>query len=117
MDNPHKLYLGIPLNVPDLIDPGSSGLRYEDIRFEDTELTPREYDLLFDLFTEFNHAFDIIIDAYEEEIIRASQIDKAISLAEEYGKHGSTERKTATAKLLLVLKRAKELCRPISLAF
>ena len=54
MDNSHRMYMGIPLNVSDLDDPETSGLRYEDIQFDDTELFPREYDLLFDLFTEFN---------------------------------------------------------------
>lgn len=96
---------------------GSSGLRYEDIQFDDTELSPREYDLLFDLFTEFNSEFNIIIDVFEEEIIPSSGMGKAISLASEYAKHGSAERKAAAAKLLSVLKRAKELGKPVSLAF
>lgn len=35
---------------------------FEDIKFESTSFTDHEYDLLFDLLTDFNKSFNIIID-------------------------------------------------------
>ena len=40
---------------------------FEDIKFESTSFTDHEYDLLFDLLTDFNKSFNIIIDTYEED--------------------------------------------------
>lgn len=90
---------------------------FEKIKFESTSFTDHEYDLLFDLFTDFNKSFNIIIDTYEEEEIPRSGITKAIELTRRYLLSGSKERKDATAKLLAVLERAHSLSAPILLSF
>jgi len=117
MDARHNFSISIPLNVTDLNDLESSGLRREEIRWEDVELTERDYDMLFDLFGEFNKTFDIAIDEYEEEVIPASEMPKAIELTVEYLKFGSKDRKDAAMRLLGVLNRAHEISAPVLLSF
>jgi len=90
---------------------------FEEIKFESTYINDREYDLLFDLFGEFNKAFDIIIDSYEEEEIPASGISSAIELTVKFLTSSAGERRRAAQKLLTALMRAKEISAPILLAF
>lgn len=117
MDTMHRFSIGIPLNVSDLNNLESSGLRWEEIRWEDLELTEHDYNMLFDLFGEFNKAFGIAIDEYEEEVIPASEMPKAIELTVEYLKFGSKDRKDAARRLLGVLNRAHEMSAPVLLSF
>ena len=114
MGTDHKFTIGIPLNVANLDD---IGMPWEEIKWEDFEITSADYALLFDLFTEFNSAFDIIIDEYEEEVIPADKISDAISLTECYKKKFSDEHVHAADKLLSALNRAKELNKPVELSF
>ena len=114
METNHKFIIGIPLNVANLDD---ISMPWEEIKWEDFEITPSDYALLFDLFTEFNSAFGIIIDEYEEEVIPADKISEAISLTENYKKKFNDEHVQAADKLLSALNRAKELNKPVELSF
>lgn len=117
MDATHRFIIGIPTNVSDLDNPGGSGLKWEEIKWEDFEISSSDYALLFDLFTDFNKAFDIIIDEYEDEIIPADKIDEAIVWTKAYKNRFRDEHVQAADKLLAALGRAKELNKPIELFF
>ena len=114
METDHKFIIGIPLNVANLDD---IGMPWEEIRWEDFEITSADYALLFDLFTKFNSTFGIIIDEYEEEVIPANKISEAISLTENYKEKFNDEHVQAADKLLSALNRAKELNKPVELSF
>ncbi len=116
--NTHRFIIGIPTNVSALNDLESSGLTWEEIRWEDFEISPSDYARLFALFTDFNRAFDIIIDEYEEEVIPADRIGEAISLTEAYRRRSKNESVVQSAdKLLAALTRAKDLNKPVELFF
>lgn len=117
MENHHRFIIGIPTNVSDLDGLDASGLTWEEIKWEDFEISSADYARLFDLFTDFNQAFAIIIDEYEDEIIPADKIDEAIALTEAYRKRFRDERAQAADKLLAALVRAKELNKPVELFF
>ncbi len=110
----HKFIIGIPLNVANLNDIEKP---WEEIRWEDIEITSTDYALLFDLFTEFNSAFNIIIDEYEEEVIPADKISDAILLTKNYKKKFADEHVQAADKLLAAFNRARELNKPVELSF
>ena len=69
------------------------------------------------LFCQFDKPFDIIIDKYEEEELPADKIQTAIEMAETYASKSPIEIKASTEKLLVALKRAKELGKPLELFF
>ena len=117
MDENHKYILAIPLNIESLDGPGDLEIPFDEIQFEDFFITKGDYENLFDLFTEFNKAFNIIIDEYEEEIIPAGQINSAITLSEQYFQDNSQEIKASTEKLLVALRRAKELQKELIFFF
>lgn len=117
MENHHKFIIGIPTNIQNLHDPGASGLKWEEIKWEDFEISQSDYALLFDLFTDFNLAFGIIIDEYEDEIIPADKIGEAIARTEAYKKRFRDEHVQAADRLLAALVRAKELNKPVELFF
>ena len=116
MENNHRYVLSIPLNVDDL-DNIPVGLLWEDIKFEEHEITKDDYNNLFQLFCQFDKPFDIIIDEYEEEEIPADKIQMAIEMTEAYISKASAETKTSANKLLAALVRAKELGKPIEFFF
>lgn len=117
MDNQHKLFISIPLNISDLENPGATGMPWEDIQWEDFEITENDFNLLLPLFDKFDKAFNIIIDMYEDEIISAESIEKAIALTEEFMTKSGEEHKDAANKVYSALKRAKTLKKPILLVF
>lgn len=116
MSNIHRYYLSIPLNINDLNNI-EEGVLWEDIKFEEYEITKFDYDNLFNLFCQFDKPFNIIIDEYEEEIILAPHIQKAIEMTEQYAEKASLEIKNSAKKFLAVLKRANELGKQILLSF
>lgn len=117
MENNHRFIIGIPTNVSDLEDPGASDLTWEEIKWDDFEISSSDYALLFDLFTDFNLAFGIIIDEYEDEIIPADKIGEAIALTKSYKKRFRDDRVQAADRLLAALIHAKELNKPVELFF
>ena len=56
-------------------------------------------------------------DEYEEEELPADKIQTAIEMAETYASKSPIEIKASTEKLLVALKRAKELGKPLELFF
>lgn len=116
MDKNHHYLLSIPLNVSDL-DKIDEGVLWEDIKFEEFQITKADYDNLFALFRKFDQPFDIVIDEYEEEIIPADKISAAIEMTESYAAGASDEVKASTEKFLAALNRAKELDKQILLSF
>ena len=114
MNAPHRYTLSIPLNVRDL---NTIEIPWEEIQFEDYQITKTDYDNLFELFCQFDQPFDIIIDEYEEEEIPADKIQTAIEMTEAYSSKSSTDVKTSANKLLVALQRAKELGKPLELFF
>lgn len=116
MDANHQYHLSIPLNV-DNLDDIPEGVLWEDIKFEEYPLSKEDYDNLFDLFCQFDKPFDAIIDEYEEEQIAADKIQPAIEMAEAYAVKASPGVKASTEKLLIVLRRAKELGKQILFSF
>lgn len=116
MDSLHRYFLSIPLNVRD-INSIEEEIPWEDVRFEDFEITKEDYDNLFRLFCEFDRQFGIFVDEYEEETISASDIPAAIVMAEGYAKKASPRIKVSTEKLLAALRRAKALGRQLAFFF
>ncbi len=116
MDNNHRFILSIPLNVDDL-DNIDEGLLWEDIKFEEYQISKEDYDNLFNLFCQFDKPFDIIIDEYEEEIIPASGVQTAIDMTENYAENAPENIKSSAEKLLVALRRAKELGKQVLLSF
>lgn len=112
----HRYCLSVPLNVESL-DRIPEGLLWEDIQFEDHPISKTDYDNLFELFCQFDQPFDILIDEYEEEEIPADKIQTAIEMTEAYASKASIDIKESTAKLLVALRRAKELRKPLELFF
>ena len=102
METNHQYHLSIPLNV-DSLDDIPEGVLWEDN--------------LFDLFCQFDKPFNTIIDEYEEDEIAADKIQPAIEMTEAYAAEASPEIKASTEKLLVVLRRAKELGKQILLSF
>lgn len=116
MEHHHRHVLSIPLNV-DSLDDIPEGVLWEDIKFEDYEITREDYHNLFPLFCQFDTPFDIIVDEYEEEEIPADKIQTAVEMTEAYIVRASAEVKTSAHKLLAALRRAAELGKPIELFF
>lgn len=114
MNTPHRYMLSIPLNVRDL---NTIEIPWEEIQFEDYQITQIDYANLFGLFCQFDKPFDIIIDEYEEEELPADKIQTAIEMTEKYASKSPTEIKASTEKLLVALKRAKELGKPLEFFF
>lgn len=114
MNATHHYMLSIPLNVRDL---NTIEIPWEEIQFEDYQITQADYENLFALFCQFDKPFDIIIDEYEEEEIPADKIQTAIEMAETYASKSPIEIKASTEKLLVALNRAKELGKPLELFF
>lgn len=112
----HHYVLSIPLNIASL-DNIPEGMLWEEIKFEDYQITQADYENLFGLFCQFDKPFDIIIDEYEEEEIPADKIQTAIEMTETYASKSSIEIKASTEKLLVALKRAKELGKPLEFFF
>jgi len=113
----HKSVICIPLN-----DAGVRGLEYpaeyKDENYRIIDISDDDYRRLFWLFGKFSDEFDIIIDTYEEEMIAADQIPRAIELAKEFkaGKHDA-EDIAAIDKLIAAMEFAKERRVDIELAF
>ena len=116
MDNTHNYLLSIPLNIDDL-NHIPEGVLWEDSKFEDFMITKGDYDNLFNLFYRFNKCFDILIDEYEEEEISSDKIQSAIEMTEMYAANASADVKASAEKLLVALRRAKELNKPLELMF
>lgn len=116
MNDRHRYVISIPLNVRDLnvID---EKIPWEDVGFEDFQITKEDYDNLFRLFCEFDKPFGILIDEYEEEVISASDIPAAIAMAEKYAEKAPVKIKRSTEKLLVALRRAEELGRQVAFFF
>ena len=116
MGTGHRYILSIPLNIDDL-DNIEEGILWENIQFEEYQISKEDFDNLFDLFCKFDKPFDIIIDEYEEEIIPATGIQTAIEITEDYATTASAGVKASAEKLLVALRRAKELGKQILLSF
>ena len=116
MEYIHHYFLSIPLTIDD-VDNIPEGVLWEDIKFEESEIDGSDYANLFSLFYDINKALDILIDEYEEEIIPASGMQLAIELAEKYAANATYEVKMSTEKLLVILRRAKELGKQVLLSF
>ena len=116
MENTHRYMLSIPLNIESL-DNIPDGVLWEDIKFEDYQISKHDYDNLFKLFCQLDKPLDILIDEYEEEEILANRIQEVITITEAYIAKASSAVKASAEKFLAVLKRAKELDRPVELFF
>lgn len=112
MESARRVILSIPLNIED-IDRIEEGVCWEDIRFEEYELSTTDYDNLFSLFESFDAPFGIIIDEYEEEIIGAQHIKTAIEMTRRFAQRKSLGVKASADKLLTALERARDLGRQI----
>jgi len=113
----HKSVICIPLN-----EAGVRGLEYpaeyKDENYRIIDISDDDYRRLFWLFSKFNDEFDIIIDTYEEEMITADQIPRAIELAKEF-KAGKRDKDDVAAidKLIEAMEFANERHADIELAF
>ena len=116
MEISHQYHLSIPLNV-DSLDDIPEGVLWEDIKFEEYQISKEDYDNLFDLFCQFDRPFNTIIDEYEEDEIAADKIQPAIEMTEAYAAKAPREVKASSEKLLVVLRRAKDLGKQILLSF
>ena len=116
METNHQYHLSIPLNV-DSLDDIPEGVLWEDVKFEEYQISKADYDNLFDLFCQYDKPFNTIIAEYEEDEIAADKIQPAIEMTEAYAAEASPEIKASTEKLLVVLRRAKELGKQILLSF
>ena len=116
MDHNNRYLPSVPHNINSLNE-FPEGMLWEDIEFEDFEISEADYENLFDLFCQFNQEFDIFIDEYEEEEITADKIQAAVKLTEEYAKKAPAEVKKSTEKLLSALRRAADLGKPLELFF
>ena len=116
MNTNHRYVLSIPLNVKDLNNI-TECIPWEEVQFEDFEITKEDYDHLLPLFCEFDKPFNIFIDEYEEEVIPASDIPTAIEMANEYAKKATPQVCASTEKLLAALTRANELGKQLALFF
>ena len=113
----HKSIISIPLNRA-----GIRGLEYpaeyKDENYRIVDITEEDYKRLFWLFSKFNDEFGILIDTFEEEMIKAHQLPRAIELVEEF-KAGKREPEDIVAieKLMGALVFANERQVDIELAF
>ena len=81
-------------------------------------LTDDEYNILFDIFYEWNETFDIIIDIFEEETLEAGYTRKAMEILDKYiGNSTDKQFLAAAAKLKEALSKAVELGMPLYLDF
>lgn len=116
MGHNNRYLLSVPHNINSLNE-FPEGMLWEDIEFEDFEISEADYGNLFDLFYQFNQAFDIFIDEYEEEEIAADKIQTAVKMTEEYARKAPAEVKISAEKLLSALRRAAVLDKPLELFF
>ncbi len=116
MDHNNRYLLSVPHNI-DSLNEFPEGMLWEDVEFEDFEISAADYDNLFDIFCQFNRAFDIFIDEYEEEEISADKIQTAVKMTEDYARKAPAEAKASTEKLLSALRRAADLDKPLELFF
>lgn len=116
MDHNNRYLLSVPHNINSLNE-FPEGMLWEDIEFEDFEISEADYSNLFDLFYQFNQAFDIFIDEYEEEEIAADKIPTAVEMTKEFAENASAEVKKSTEKLLAALRRAADFNKPLELFF
>lgn len=115
MSEKHLYQLLIPLTVDD-IDNIPEGVLFEDIMFEEYQLTKNEFEALYPLFCEFDEALGILIDEYEEEIIPADRIGMAIELTRAFAGKDSFACNSAD-KFASVLCRAQDLKKQLLLSF
>lgn len=116
MTQEHRFWISIPLNIDDL-DNIPDGMAWEDITFEDFEITKEDYENLWNLFASFDAPFGIIIDEYEEEILLARFVKDAVRKTEEYREKSTAAARTSAEKLLQALKRADELGKQVAFFF
>lgn len=111
----HLYQLSIPLNIDD-VDNIPEGVLFEDIRFEEYQLTKDEFESLYPLFCEFDGALGILIDEYEDEVIPADRIGMAIELTRAFARENALACNAAD-KFASILCRAQELKKQLLLSF
>lgn len=116
MSDDHRYLLSIPLNIDD-VDNIPEGVLFENIRFEEYQITKAEYESLYPLFCKFDDAFGILIDEYEEEVIPAEGICVALELSRGFAEEVDDATRAATEKFVSILCRAQELGKQLLLSF
>ena len=82
------------------------------------ELTVDDYDALFWLFRAWNDAFGTLIDLFEEDEIKAENVQEALGVLQNHmAESASSEFLAAAKKILPAVEKAVELNMPIYLDF
>lgn len=111
-----KCYLNIPLNNDGIAEHESFNLEMKNIFT--IELSEAEYTLLIDIFYEMNKKFNIIIDIFEEEVLKNDNVADAIKLLSKHISESSNpDLIEAANKVMTALAKAKELNMPVYFDF
>jgi len=110
-----KCYLNVPLN-----ETGIQDHEYDTdmSNIYTVTLDTKEYDLLSDVFHEWNQKFDIIIDIFEDETLNAASCSEAMIILDNHiNQNNNEDFRKAAQKLKLALSKAIQLNMPLFLDF
>lgn len=111
-------FLEIPINRMGLYGMTENVAARDDKNIKIYEFTWDEKDLLRPLFNEFNDAFYLFIDDFEEEMMLVKQLPEAISITQRFIENTvDTKTKENAFKVLEALKFAQKLQMPVEFIF
>ena len=113
-----NIYIEIPINRMGLYGMTENVSARDDKNIKVYEFTCEEEDLLWPLFNEFNDAFYLFIDDFEEEMMLAKQLPEAINITQCFiANVTDVKTKENALKVLEALEFARKLQMPVEFIF
>ena len=112
-----KCFLNVPINDAGLIEHDSDDPVWNNVFT--VEMSNDDFYKLLDVFIEWNHKFDIIIDIFEEETLNPENAQEAMTILERHMEKnsGNQDFLNAAEKLKSALEKAIEVNMPLFLDF
>ena len=112
-----KCFLNVPLNSAGLIEHDSDDPEWKNVFT--VEITNVEYNLLSDVFYDWNCKFHILIDIFEEETLDPENAQEAMEILKRHieKKSDNQDFLSAAEKLKSALEKAIEVKMPLFLDF
>jgi hypothetical protein len=111
-------FLEIPINRMGLYGMIENVSARDDKNIKVYEFTCEEEDLLWPLFNEFNDAFHLFIDDFEEEMMLVKQLPEAINITQRFiANVTNAKTKENALKVLEALEFAQKLQMPMEFIF
>ena len=113
-----NIYIEIPINRMGLYGMTENVSARDDKNIKVYEFTCEEEALLWPLFNEFNDAFYLFIDDFEEEMMLVKQLPEAINITQHFiANVNDAQIKETALKVLEALEFAQKLQMPVEFIF